>query len=48
MRAAQRISSYTIKPIEIYTTAAILAFAVGLLITLTGAKLEERFRRSEA
>ena len=48
MRAAQRISSYTIKPIEIYTTAAILAFAVGLIITITGAKLEERFRRSEA
>ncbi len=48
MRAAQRISSYTIKPIEIYTTAAVLAFTVGLIITVAGAKLEDRFRRSEA
>lgn len=47
MRAAQRISSYTIKPIEIYTTAALLAFSVGLIITLIGARLEQRFRRSE-
>ena len=47
MRAAQRISSYTIKPIEIYTTAALLAFAVGLIITIIGARLEQRFRRSE-
>jgi len=47
MRAAQRISSYTIKPIEIYTTAALLAFTVGLIITLIGARLEQRFRRGE-
>ena len=31
MRAAQRISSYTFKPLEIYTSAAILAFLIGFL-----------------
>ena len=45
MRAAQRISSYTFKPVEIYTTAAIIAFAVGLAITIAGSKLEARFRQ---
>ena len=48
MRAAQRISSYTFKPIEIYTTAALLAFAVGLAITLAGSRLEQHFRKAEA
>lgn len=47
MRAAQRISSYTFKPVEIYTTAAIIAFAVGLTITIAGAKLEAHLRRNE-
>jgi polar amino acid transport system permease protein len=48
MRAAQRVSSYTFKPVEIYTTAALLAFTVGLAITLAGTELERRFRRNEA
>ncbi len=45
MRAASRISSYTYKPIEIYTTTALLAFLAGLAITLGGARLEAVFRR---
>lgn len=44
MRAASRISSNTFKPVEIYTTAAFLAFLAGLLITLAGAWLEARVR----
>jgi len=47
MRAAQRISSYTFQPIEIYTAAALLAFTVGLAITIAGSRLEHRFKRSE-
>lgn len=45
MRAASRISSYTYKPVEIYTTAALLAFLAGLAITLGGARLEATFRK---
>lgn len=45
MRSASRISSYTYKPVEIYTAAAFLAFLAGLAITLGGSKLESRFRR---
>lgn len=45
MRAASRISSYTYKPIEIYTAAAVLAFLTGAAITLVGARLEARFRK---
>ncbi len=48
MRAAQRVSSYTFKPVEIYTTAALLAFAVGLAITIAGSKLERHMKRTEA
>jgi len=44
MRAASRISSYTFQPIEIYTTAAFLAFLTGLVITLAGARVEASFR----
>lgn len=47
MRAAARISSYTVKPIEIYTTAALLAFVMGLAITIAGNRLEFYFKRSE-
>ena len=47
MRAAQRVSSYTFKPIEVYTTAALLAFTVGLVITVAGSRLEARFQQSE-
>lgn len=46
MRSAARISSYTIKPIEIYTTAALLALLAGLVITLIGASVERYYRRS--
>ncbi len=45
MRAASRISSHTFHPIEIYTTAAILAFLTGLLITLAGNRLETLVKR---
>jgi len=45
MRAASRISSYTFQPIEIYTTAAFLAFLTGLVITLAGARVEASFRK---
>lgn len=45
MRAASRISSYTYKPLEIYTAAAFLAFLAGLAITLAGERLETRLRR---
>ena len=47
MRAAQRLSSYTFKPIEFYTTAALLAFAIGLIITIAGNHLEKRLKRAE-
>lgn len=44
MRAASRISSYTYQPVEIYTTAAALAFLTGLIVTLAGGRIEARFR----
>ena len=44
MRAAQRISSYTFKPVEVYTTAAFLAFFVGLMITFAGQAIEQKYR----
>ena len=47
MRASSRLSSYTFKPLEIYTTAALLAFVCGLLLTIAGHRLERYFRRSE-
>lgn len=46
IRAAQRLSSYTIKPFEIYTTAALLALLVGLAISYAGYLLERRFRQA--
>jgi polar amino acid transport system permease protein len=45
MRSASRISAYTYQPVEIYTTAAFLAFITGLLITLAGGRIEARFRK---
>lgn len=45
MRAASRVSSYTYKPIEIFTCAALLAFLAGLSITIVGARFEARFRQ---
>ena len=45
MRAASRISTYTFQPIEIYTTAAVLAFLAGLTITVAGSWVEARVRR---
>ena len=47
MRAAARISSYTIRPVEIYTTAAILALMTGLVITWVGSRAEVYYRRQE-
>ena len=47
LRASSRLSSYTFKPLEIYTTAALLAFVCGLLLTIAGHRLEQYFRRSE-
>ena len=48
MRAAQRISSYTFKPLEIYTSAAILAFLIGYLITRFGNFMENKFSKVES
>tara|TARA_B100000579_G_scaffold205797_1_gene168202 strand:- start:724 stop:1263 length:540 start_codon:yes stop_codon:yes gene_type:complete len=48
MRAAQRISSYTFKPLEIYTSAAILAFLIGYLITRFGNFMENKFSKEES
>lgn len=45
MRTAARISSATFHPVEIYTTAAILAASAGLLITLAGHRLEVLVKR---
>jgi polar amino acid transport system permease protein len=45
MRAAARISSHTFHPVEIYTAAAVLAAAAGLLISLAGARLERLVKR---
>lgn len=47
LRASSRLSSYTFKPLEIYTTAALLAFVCGLLLTIAGNRLEHRLRRGE-
>lgn len=44
MRAAARISSYSFKPIEIYTTAAVLALIVGLIINWFGSRVENHYR----
>ena len=48
MRAASRISSYTYQPVEVYTTAAALAFGVGFAITLGGDRIESRLKRGWA
>ena len=48
MRAAQRISSYTFKPLEIYTSAAILAFLIGYLITRFGNFMENKFSKEKS
>ena len=48
MRAASRISSHTFQPVEIYTTAALLAFAVGLFITWVGRLATRRLNRGFA
>jgi polar amino acid transport system permease protein len=48
MRAASRVSSYTFQPVEIYTIAALLAFAVGLAITWGGNRLENGLKRGWA
>jgi len=46
IRAATRISSYSVKPVEIYTTAALLAFLAGWAITCAGARVERHYARS--
>lgn len=43
-RVASRVSAYTYQPIEIYTAAAVLFFAVGALITWLGWRAERSFR----
>lgn len=48
MRTASRISSHTFQPVEVYTTAAVLAFAVGLLITWLGHLASRRLNRGFA
>lgn len=48
MRTASRLSSNTFQPVEIYTTAALLAFVVGALITFAGFAAEKRMKRGMA
>ena len=48
LRTASRLSSYTFRPVELYTTAALLALAVGLAITGAGHALEHRLKRGWA
>lgn len=43
-RVASRVSAYTYQPIEIYTAAAVLFFAVGALITWLGWRVERSFK----
>ncbi len=43
-RVASRVSAYTYQPIEIYTAAAVLFFAVGAVITWAGWRVERRFK----
>ena len=48
MRTASRLSSSTFQPVEIYTTAAVLAFIVGAAITFAGYAAEKRLKRGMA
>ena len=42
-RVAQRVSSYTYQPIEIYTAAAVLYFLCGSVVAWTGWRVERSF-----
>lgn len=48
LRTASRISSHTFQPVEVYTAAALLAFAVGLVITWLGHLAGRRLNRGFA
>ena len=48
LKTTVRLSSYTFHPVELYTTAALLALVVGLVITAVGDVTERRLRRGFA
>jgi len=48
LRTASRLSTYTFQPVEIYTTAALLAFVVGVVISLGGYYAERALKRGHA
>lgn len=47
MRETVRISNYTFKPVELYTTTAIIYAIVGLIISRLSLRVEARFKRSD-
>lgn len=48
LRTASRLSTFTFQPVEIYTTAALLAFVVGTLISTAGHYAERVLKRGTA
>ncbi|MDR6755140.1 polar amino acid transport system permease protein [Mycoplana sp. BE70] len=45
LKTASRLSTFTFQPVEIYTTAALLAFAVGAVISVSGYYAERALKR---
>lgn len=43
MKVANRVNNIVFRPVEVYTTAALLYLAVGLLLTLAATRVERRF-----
>lgn len=48
LRTASRLSTFTFQPVEIYTAAALLAFAVGVGISLLGYYAERALKKGDA
>ncbi|MBN9258729.1 MULTISPECIES: amino acid ABC transporter permease [unclassified Mesorhizobium] len=48
LRTASRLSTFTFQPVEIYTTAAMLAFVVGAVISTAGYYAERALKRGTA
>jgi polar amino acid transport system permease protein len=43
MKVANRINNIVFRPVEVYTTAALIYLAIGLLLTLAATRIERRF-----
>ena len=43
MKVANRVNNIVFRPVEVYTTAALVYLAVGLLLTLAATRVERRF-----